>query len=246
VDVEHQPTDLAVGGSNPSRRASNSAAQRPCDGVAACCRATGLRPNCDHVGGHLHQTATTCDHRPVMAAIAVGPLLLTLIGRSPRCPPVHWHPQSRQTVDAADPNWPLPSRGSRRSRSGWRASVPRIRSDRSTRALAVEEAAVHARRLQALAAEGAGAVGEGERHHQEVAWLDVAHLGADVSVARIFSLPSRSKPPGVAYLMEAPNRRTGSRGVTSGPGRRRRSARRPGPAGRARGPEPHRAARDHP
>jgi class 3 adenylate cyclase len=29
VDVDHQPTDLAVGGSNPSRRAPNAAGQRP-------------------------------------------------------------------------------------------------------------------------------------------------------------------------------------------------------------------------
>jgi hypothetical protein len=33
-DVEHQDTDLAVGGSNPSRRATISAAQRPCEGIA--------------------------------------------------------------------------------------------------------------------------------------------------------------------------------------------------------------------
>ena len=29
IDAEHQPSDLAVGGSNPSRRASITAAQRP-------------------------------------------------------------------------------------------------------------------------------------------------------------------------------------------------------------------------
>jgi hypothetical protein len=58
-------TDLAVGGSNPSRRATETAAQRPCNRVAACCRAAGLRPNCDPVGGH---SAHRCDplrpHRP--------------------------------------------------------------------------------------------------------------------------------------------------------------------------------------
>jgi hypothetical protein len=34
--------------------------------------------------------------------------------------------------------------------------------------------------MQALVAEGAGAVRERERHHDEVTWLDVADLGADV------------------------------------------------------------------
>jgi len=52
-------TDLAVGGSNPSRRATITAAQRPRDGVAACYRDAGLRPNCDHVGGQFHND---CDH----------------------------------------------------------------------------------------------------------------------------------------------------------------------------------------
>jgi hypothetical protein len=37
VDVEHQATDLAVGGSNPSRRATITAAQRPYHGVAGLC-----------------------------------------------------------------------------------------------------------------------------------------------------------------------------------------------------------------
>jgi hypothetical protein len=35
-DAEHQATDLAVGGSNPSRRATNSAGQRAHDRVAGC------------------------------------------------------------------------------------------------------------------------------------------------------------------------------------------------------------------
>ena len=39
IDAEHQATDLKVGGSNPSRRATISPAQRPCHGVAACCGA---------------------------------------------------------------------------------------------------------------------------------------------------------------------------------------------------------------
>jgi hypothetical protein len=54
-----QTTDLAVGGSNPSRRATNTAGQRPCDGIAAGRRAAGLRPNCDHVDGHSQHD---CDH----------------------------------------------------------------------------------------------------------------------------------------------------------------------------------------
>jgi hypothetical protein len=52
VDAEHQPTDLAVGGSNPSRRATNIPAQRPCSRVAEHSETAGLRPNCDPVGGH--------------------------------------------------------------------------------------------------------------------------------------------------------------------------------------------------
>src|SRR5829696_816559 len=39
-------------------------------------------------------------------------------------------------------------------------------------AVAVEEAAVHAGRMQSLAAEGAGAVAERKRHHDEVTWLE--------------------------------------------------------------------------
>jgi hypothetical protein len=37
TDAEHQATDLAVGGSNPSRRATITAAQRPYHGVAGLC-----------------------------------------------------------------------------------------------------------------------------------------------------------------------------------------------------------------
>jgi hypothetical protein len=59
--VEHQTTDLAVGGSNLSRRASKTAGQRPCDRVTTCYRGCGLRPNCDHVGG---QSRGDCDHLP--------------------------------------------------------------------------------------------------------------------------------------------------------------------------------------
>jgi hypothetical protein len=45
IDAEHQATDLAVGGSNPSRRATNPAGQRPCNRVAGCYRGGGLRPH---------------------------------------------------------------------------------------------------------------------------------------------------------------------------------------------------------
>jgi hypothetical protein len=72
VDVEHQPTDLAVGGSNPSRRATKPAGQWPYGGVAYCSGTAGLRPNCDHVGGH---SLSDCDHlRPPWLMPA--PLLL--------------------------------------------------------------------------------------------------------------------------------------------------------------------------
>ena len=42
-----------------------------------------------------------------------------------------------------------------------------------------EEAAVDARGLQSLIAEHASAVGVGKRHHDHVAALDGAHVGAD-------------------------------------------------------------------
>ena len=60
------------------------------------------------------------------------------------------------------------------------AGRARPRPARALVAVAVEEAAVHARGVQALVAEGAGAVGERERHHDQVAALDGAHVGADV------------------------------------------------------------------
>jgi hypothetical protein len=70
VDVEHQPTDLAVGGSNPSRRATITAAQPPYDRVADLRGA----PDCDQTATTLAGTsnpgATTCDHhRRILAPI---------------------------------------------------------------------------------------------------------------------------------------------------------------------------------
>jgi hypothetical protein len=70
VDAEHQPTDLAVGGSNPSRRATITAAQRPYRGTAAYRWTVGVRPNCDHVGGH---SRWGCDHLPPQTAICPVP-----------------------------------------------------------------------------------------------------------------------------------------------------------------------------
>jgi hypothetical protein len=61
IDAEHQAMDLAVGGSNPSRRATISPAQRPCHGVAACCGAAGLRPNCTPSAGTPNTAAIPCD-----------------------------------------------------------------------------------------------------------------------------------------------------------------------------------------
>jgi class 3 adenylate cyclase len=67
VDVDHQPTDLAVGGSNPSRRAPNAAGQRP--GVLALlvpetCRseAGGDRPAAD--GAHAKGGCIRSAHPP--------------------------------------------------------------------------------------------------------------------------------------------------------------------------------------
>jgi hypothetical protein len=45
-------TDLAVGGSNPSRRATKPAGQWPWDGITDLYGLAELRPNCDPVGGH--------------------------------------------------------------------------------------------------------------------------------------------------------------------------------------------------
>jgi hypothetical protein len=64
----HQATDLAVGGSNPSRRATITAAQRPRSKVADSCRGAGLRP-------HWRALQPDCDHlrpqSPVPAAFLV-------------------------------------------------------------------------------------------------------------------------------------------------------------------------------
>jgi hypothetical protein len=61
VDVEHQPTDLAVGGSNPSRRATKGAGQRHCGGLLNA----GRLPDCDPIATPLAGTpdtaATPCD-----------------------------------------------------------------------------------------------------------------------------------------------------------------------------------------
>jgi hypothetical protein len=51
---------------------------------------------------------------------------------------------------------------------------------RCARAVAVEEPAVHTGGVKPLAAEGAGAVGERERHHDQVARLDGTDVRADV------------------------------------------------------------------
>jgi hypothetical protein len=61
-------TDLAVGGSNPSRRATITAAQLPCGRVADRCLGAGLRPNCDHVGEHCQGD---CDHLRPQSAICL-------------------------------------------------------------------------------------------------------------------------------------------------------------------------------
>jgi hypothetical protein len=67
-----------------------------------------------------------------------------------------------------------------------------------TDAVVVEKAAVHAGGMQALAAEGAGAVREREGHHDQITLLDVADLGADVldDADRLMA----HRPPGLAPL----------------------------------------------
>jgi hypothetical protein len=76
----HQTTDLAVGGSNPSRRATITAGQRPCDRVAARCCGAGLRPNCDHVGGH---SQPDCDHLRPQSPVPTAFLLLSATVAAP-------------------------------------------------------------------------------------------------------------------------------------------------------------------
>jgi hypothetical protein len=58
----------------------------------------------------------------------------------------------------------------------------------------VPEAAVHARGVQALAAEGAGAVGVGERRDHEVALLDVDTSEPVPSTTPMNSCPVRAGP----------------------------------------------------
>jgi hypothetical protein len=75
-------TDLAVGGSNPSRRATKPAAQRPGDRVTEGCLHAGLRPNCDHIGGHFQ---LDCDHvRPHSPVSAAFPLVSVTVAAPAR------------------------------------------------------------------------------------------------------------------------------------------------------------------
>jgi hypothetical protein len=69
-----QTTDLAVGGSNPSRRATNTAGQRPCGRVADRSGTAGVRPNCDHIGGH---SQPGCDHLRPPSPIPTGFMLIS-------------------------------------------------------------------------------------------------------------------------------------------------------------------------
>jgi hypothetical protein len=68
----HQTTDLAVGGSNPSRRATITAGQRPCARTAAWWQgrrtATKLRPRWRALTTRLRPRATTFAHAGFIAA----------------------------------------------------------------------------------------------------------------------------------------------------------------------------------
>jgi hypothetical protein len=75
----HQTTDLAVGGSNPSRRATITAAQRHCDRVVDSRWVVGLRPNCDHVSGHSQHD---CDHLRPQSPIPPSLLLVSVAVRA--------------------------------------------------------------------------------------------------------------------------------------------------------------------
>ena len=71
IDAEHQATDLAVGGSNPSRRATKPAGQRPVTGPPS----DGSSPDCDPIATPLAGTpdtaATPCD--PIAHTDAASP-----------------------------------------------------------------------------------------------------------------------------------------------------------------------------
>jgi hypothetical protein len=86
IDAEHQATDLAVGGSNPSRRATITAAQRPCSRVAACCGAAGLRPNCDPVGGHSQHSWCGAELDAVLGTLTAAGQGLMHVRWVCRCP----------------------------------------------------------------------------------------------------------------------------------------------------------------
>ena len=110
IDTEHQATDLAVGGSNPSRRATITAAQRPCDGIAVSCRAARLRPSCTTLAGSPKVTPPA---RPVRAAVAwplpTGPYLARGVvrGRPGRLGPAR--PGRGGGPDCGRPRRPVPS-----------------------------------------------------------------------------------------------------------------------------------------
>ena len=106
IDTEHQATDLAVGGSNPSRRATITAAQRPCDGIAVSCQRARLRPSCTTLAGSPKVTPPA---RPVRAAVG---------------PPLHWPlPCTRRRSRPTRPPRSLPDRAWRWSRL-WPSTAP--------------------------------------------------------------------------------------------------------------------------
>ena len=62
VDGDHQPTDLAVGGSNPSRRAPKPLVSGPVRGWLPGGRALDCDQTAITLAGTPCETATTCDH----------------------------------------------------------------------------------------------------------------------------------------------------------------------------------------
>jgi hypothetical protein len=143
VDAEHQPTDLAVGGSNPSRRATITTAQRLGHRVADPYRAAGLRqmrPRWRALPTGMRPPATTivdADGIPAGQRRHHTPeqIIRKLRGGRPAAGRVAWTPRPMQRVSAV-PCEPVhsTSAGTRPEREQARideVSPPCPRSDRS-------------------------------------------------------------------------------------------------------------------
>jgi len=89
-------TDLAVGGSNPSRRATSTQVSGPVAGSPA---ALGP-PDCDQTAttpaGTPNRAATTCDHLRPQSAVPASFLLISATEAAQPAPPAAAHPSTRR------------------------------------------------------------------------------------------------------------------------------------------------------